>query len=261
MPFNYVQTLKVFEFDIFEEVPVNHAVYSRHGGVSSDPWYSLNLGSSVGDRPEDVAENHRLALSPYGFRKTDIFDVWLVHGDDIAIAEGPRMQSLPYQKADIILTDKPGLPLFMRYADCVPIFLFDTNKRVAGIVHSGWQGTVKQAVRKAVLGMEQYYGSSPGDIAAGIGPSIGPDHYEIGPEVVEQVQDSFGQQAEKFLPSLNGSVYLDLWRANEWLLEDSGVQMVENPRICTACNPQDWYSHRHEHGKTGRFGAFICIAN
>jgi YfiH family protein len=147
----------------------------------------------------------------------------------------------------------------MRFADCVPILLYDPENSVVGIVHAGWQGTVKKIVQATVQKMVENYGSEPVEIRAVIGPSISAHHYEVGPEVVHQVHDAFGKTAEHLLPSQNGSPHFDLWRANQHLLEQAGVEKIEISGLCTACLPDDWYSHRGEAGKTGRFGALIAL--
>jgi polyphenol oxidase len=166
----------------------------------------------------------------------------------------------PEFKADAIITDNPEVTLFMRFADCTPIMLYDPIKKAVGIVHAGWLGTVKQIAGQAVEGMRAAFGSRPADILAAIGPSIGPDHYEVGPDVIEQARYSFGKDADGLLPDHKDRVHFDLWKANKLSLERAGVGQVEVAGLCTACNPDDWYSHRAQKGKTGRFGALIAIA-
>jgi hypothetical protein len=107
--------------------------------------------------------------------------------------------------------------------------------------------------------MEAAYHSNPEDIFAAIGPSIAAHHYEVGPEVVVQVEAAFGQESESLLEYSGDSPHLDLWRANKLLLKRAGVMSIENSGICTACNLDDWYSHRGESGETGRFGALIAL--
>jgi YfiH family protein len=147
----------------------------------------------------------------------------------------------------------------MRFADCVPILLHDPERKVVGIAHAGWMGTVKGTVRFAVEALQQRFGSKLKDIRAGIGPSIGPDHYEVGPEVVEQVRQAFQGDASKLLSKGTGRMKFDLWTANRLLLEKAGVDQVEMAELCTACHTKDWYSHRAEKGRTGRFGAIIAL--
>jgi copper oxidase (laccase) domain-containing protein len=105
--------------------------------------------------------------------------------------------------------------------------------------------------------MRARYGTRPADILAAIGPSIAAHHYEVGREVAEQVKRAFGSDAPALLPEINGSVHLDLWAANIFQLQRRGVRNIELSGICTACNTNDWFSHRAENGHTGRFGALI----
>jgi YfiH family protein len=147
----------------------------------------------------------------------------------------------------------------MRFADCVPIFLFDPVRRVIGLVHTGWLGTVRKAAGAAVGAMAQRHRSRPQDILAGIGPSICREHYPVGPEVVEQVRQAFGPGAEEHLHRSDSVTQFDLWSANRRLLEAEGVESIEVCEICTAAHPEDWYSHRGERGRTGRFGALLAL--
>jgi copper oxidase (laccase) domain-containing protein len=94
---------------------------------------------------------------------------------------------------------------------------------------------------------------------AAIGPSIGPDHYEIGEDVITQVRETFGADAESLLEGHGESIHFNLWGANRVLLEKAGVEQIEIAEICTACHTDDWFSHRREKGKTGRFGALIAL--
>jgi YfiH family protein len=128
-----------------------------------------------------------------------------------------------------------------------------------GIAHAGWQGTVKGVVTTTVEKMTLVYGSKPEDILAGIGPSIATHHYEVGPEVAHKVRETFGVMADSLLPSENGNIYFDLWAANRLLLEQSGVKEIDISGLCTACHLKDWFSHRGERGRTGRFGALIAL--
>jgi YfiH family protein len=259
MPFHEQDGLRFYRFDIFSN-SVMQAVFTRRGGVSPAPWHSLNLGGSVGDDPAHVAENRVRAFHSMGCDPASLHDVWLVHGTDIAYADEPRPLEHPSIKADIILTDKPGVSLFMRFGDCVPILFHDPQKNVIGIAHAGWMGTVRGAAKAAVEGMRSRYGCRPENIVAGIGPSIGADHYEVGAEVISQVREAYKKDSEQILHSRNGSTYLDLWTANAIQLRSAGVEQIQVSGICTACHLDDWFSHRAEKGRTGRFGALMALA-
>lgn len=259
MPYQQVGDIKYLQSDLLESEPVTQAMFTRHGGVSPQPWDSLNFGSTVGDELKNVAVNRQKALDALGLDDDSVFDVWQVHSRAVAVAGAPRPPEEKHQKADIILTDRPGVVLLMRFADCVPLLFYDPRRHVAGIAHAGWQGTVKNVAGAAVQALHDRFHSQPEDLIGVIGPSIGPDHYPIGTDVVDQVNTAFGQEAVSVLSHQNGHVHLDLWLANRIQLEQAGVKKIETTQICTACHLQDWYSHRGQHGKTGRFGALISL--
>ncbi len=258
MTFSYSNGVRYYSFDIFPST-VKQAVFTRQGGVSPAPWNSLNVGGTVGDDVNRVRENRARSFAALGRTFYSLFDVWQVHSADAIYADAPRPTEVDHHKADIIFTDKPEVTLYMRFADCVPILLHDPKKGVVGIAHAGWMGTVRGASIAAVRAMSEHYGSRPVDIMAAIGPSIGVDHYEIGPEVISQVDLAFGSDAKRLIELRDSKTYLDLWAANRVQLENSGVEQIEMAGLCTACHLDDWFSHRAEKGKTGRFGALIAL--
>ena len=121
-------------------------------------------------------------------------------------------------------------------------------------------GTVAGVGSKVVETMRIAYDCRPGDIEAVIGPSIGPDHYQVGEEVVEAVQAYFGLLDGLIRrDAADGSAYLDLWAANALDLQRAGLEQIEIAGICTATHTDEFFSHRAEHGRTGRFGAVMCL--
>jgi YfiH family protein len=147
----------------------------------------------------------------------------------------------------------------MRYADCVPIILVDPVRRAIALAHAGWQGTVKKVAQAAVRSMTETYNTLPADILAVIGPSISPKNYQVGEEVVEQVESAFGADAEMLLPTFNQSTHFDLWSANLLVLRQSGVDQIDLGGICTFDNSSEWFSHRASAGNTGRFGVLLAL--
>ena len=258
MPFSSNNGVRYYFFDIFPS-SVKQAVFTRQGGISPAPWNSLNVGGTVGDDADRVRENRARSFAALQRPFSSLFDVWQVHSADVIYAEAPRPTDVGPHQADIILTDKADVTLYMRFADCVPILLFDQLKSVVGIAHAGWLGTVRGTSTAAVRAMMERYGSQPRDILAAIGPSIGLDHYEVGPDVISQVEQSFGMNAKSLIELRDGRTYLDLWAANRSQLKNSGVEQIEVAGLCTACHLDDWFSHRAEKGKTGRFGALIAL--
>lgn len=251
--------IKYYQFESFPKNSICQAIFTRTGGVSPEPWQSLNQGGTTGDSRPRVVENRRLAFESVGLPVTSIYDVWQVHGTSILAADEPRNLEQPHEKADGIMTNRNGITLFMRFADCVPILLVDPGKNVIAIIHAGWQGTVKRIASIAVSRMRDQYGCEPSEILAGIGPSIGPDHYLVQSDVVARVKQAFPRDwKDLVVPEKSGCLF-DLWAANRLSLIDAGVSQIETAGICTACNLGEWYSHRSEGGKTGRFGVLLAL--
>jgi YfiH family protein len=251
-------SLRYLQFNSLARPEISHAIFTRHGGVSPSPWAELNFGRSVGDDLDRVRRNHALALTALDRDPGSVFDAWQVHSSTPIVARRPRSVD-PAPRGDILVTGERRVTLVMRFADCVPVFLFDPVHSVIALVHAGWKGTVDQASRIAVQTLVDEFGSRTPDLVAGIGPSIGPDHYVIGTDVADAFRASFGNDADRHLIQADGQLRLDLWAANEHLLKLQGVRSVEVSGICTACHTQDWYSHRAEQGRTGRFGAVFGL--
>lgn len=247
----------------FSDLPLVHGVFTRLGGVSAPPWDSLNVGSTVGDDPAAVARNHALMWDALGVDGAQACSVWQVHSAEVVVGEQVRpeqVRSEQVRKADAMVTDRAGLPLVMRFADCVPILLYDAVRGAIGMAHAGWRGTVAGVGPAAVRAMARAFGSRPGDIWAGIGPSIGVSHYRVGEEVVAAVEAAFGGPDGLVRRADDGGAYLDLWSANRLALERAGVGEVVVAGICTASRTHEFYSHRAEGGRTGRFGAVLVLS-
>lgn len=236
-----------------------HAIFTRLGGVSPAPWASLNVGGTVGDAPAAVQENHRRMLAALGLDSAQTCTVWQVHSADTVIVQGHVPNRRWLARADGMVTDRPNLPLTMRFADCTPIVLYDPVRHVAGIAHAGWRGTVLGAAVSALNALQAAYGTRPQDVQAGIGPSIGPERYQVGEELVGAVRDAFGALDGLIHRADDGSAYLDLWAANRLALERAGVAQIETAGLCTATRTDEFFSHRAEQGRTGRFGAVIAL--
>jgi purine-nucleoside/S-methyl-5'-thioadenosine phosphorylase / adenosine deaminase len=171
-----------------------------------------------------------------------------VHGARVSRVDEPLDV---VQGADGLVTDKHEIALFATFADCYPIVLWDARKRVAALVHAGWRGTQAGVAQAAVTFMYAEYGSTPGDIRAGIGPGICGRCYEVGAEVASQFEARFIKQGEgdRFL--------LDLAAANRAQLEESGVGEVHVMGLCTK---ETQYLPSHRRNPDGsRFGAIVAL--
>jgi len=250
--------LRYYQFESLTHPDLTHAVFARHGGVSDGHFSSLNLSISTGDTRENVRENRRRAFRALSRDPESIADLWQIHSASVVVVDGPRGEHYDSEKADALITNNPAATLFLRFADCVPILLFDPQRHAVGIIHAGWKGTLLKASAAAVKAMAETYGSRPADLRAGIGPSIGPCHYAVGPEVVAQTRAAF-PGADELLVPVNGGHHLDLWAANALALREMGVEQIELSHLCTVCHTDEFFSHRGEQGKTGRFGALIAL--
>lgn len=251
--------LRYYTFENFPANRVDHGLYTRLGGQSQGPYQALNLGGTVGDRPEDVLANHQRLFESFGRPFESRFDVWQVHGKTMITADQPRPQNQKHQPADGIFTDNPEVTLLMRFADCVPLVYYDPIKRIVGLVHAGWQGTLQQVAAEGVRLLQEKYNSNPKDVIVGIGPSICGECYQVREDVYQQFLSEFGQDAEGFFTRRESGLYLDLWAANIYTLKQAGVRQIENADQCTAEHVDEWYSYRKEKGVTGRFGVVIAL--
>jgi hypothetical protein len=239
---------------------VKHGIFTRLGGLSAAPWSSLNLGGNVGDDPKHVRGNHERMYAALGVRGDRACTVWQVHSADVVIAASPVQGRRWLAAADALMTDRPDIPLAMRFADCTPILICDRRRGVIGMAHAGWRGTVQGVSAALVRAMTTAYASRPSDMEALIGPSIGPDRYQVGEEVVAAVCAYFGGSDGLIRRDpADGTAYLDLWASNRLDLERAGVEQVAVMGICTAQHTDEFFSHRAEKGRTGRFGAVMSL--
>ena len=237
-----------------------HGVYTRLGGHSEGAFASLNVGGHVGDEPDRVAANHTAIYRDLRIDARDVVSARQVHGDRAAaVSTDHGGHVLP--ETDALISNAPSLFLLLRFADCVPVFLHAPHERAVGMVHAGWQGTLAWIAAKAARAMVETYGCRPDEIRAGLGPAIGPCCFEVGPEVVAAVRESFGASADEILdPREAGKACLDLWRANALQLREVGLTRIETTDLCTCCRRDLFFPHRGENGHTGRFATVIGLA-
>lgn len=247
-----------YQFPSLQHPDLAQAVFARQGGVSPEPFHSLNVSVSVGDARANMIENRSRAFRALGRAPDSVADLWQIHSAEVVRVDAPMGEITTPPKADILITNRPDVTLFLRFADCVPVMLFDSRRHAIALIHAGWRGTLQKAAAAAACALMEHYGSRPADIRAGIGPSIGPCHYAVGPEVVEQAQAAFGADAESLFVQ-NHRPHLNLWEANALALRQVGVEHIEVSGICTACHTDHFFSHRGEQGKTGRFGALLAL--
>ena len=239
---------------------LTQGIFGRGGGVSEAPYDSLNASFAVRDDPEKVRANRQLMARAVGWDPEQFVSAGQVHGRQ-AVAVGRRNLGGPdLAGTDALVTDEPGVLLLLKFADCVPVILWDPVRRVVGLAHAGWKGTVLGTPAAALQLMVGKYGSRPSDVLAGIGPSIGPCCYEVGPEVVAAAEREFAG-GDVLQPGPRGKIHFDLWGANAETLMRAGVpeENIATAGICTRCHHDLFFSHRAAGGLTGRFGVVAGI--
>jgi YfiH family protein len=184
----------------------------------------------------------------------------MVHGRQVRVVQREDLNApgADDARADALVTQARGVALTLRFADCLPVMFYDPRQGAAGLAHAGWRGVVAGVLAETVRTMQSVFGSRPRDIIAGIGPSIGPRKFEVDADVAAQIQ---GAVREPVVRQAHGSdkAFVDLWAAARAQLAGIGVGHIEIAGICTASDTQEWFSHRAEHGQTGRFGAIVAL--
>ncbi len=220
------------------------AFTTRVGGVSEGPYASLNLGRKSGDDVERVDENRRIACAAIGADLEKLALNYQVHSSRVLQAVAARRG----EHADGLWTDEPGLPVLAMSADCLPIVLARTgeDQPAVAVLHAGWKGLLAGIVEAGVHAL------GTATLKAAIGPAIGPCCYEVGEEVASPYRERFGDDVVR-------ERHLDLWMSAERALHAAGIEQVDRFNRCTACEPDTFFSHRRDAGRTGRQGVIAYV--
>lgn len=247
---------------------VKHGFSTRVGGVSQGVLSTMNLSFSRGDDENAVRENFRRMADALDVEEDSFVFSQQTHTTNVRKVtledKGKGMtRKLDYQDVDGLVTNVPGLCLSTFYADCVPLYFVDPIRKAIGLSHSGWRGTVGKIGAVTVRKMQEEYGSNPEDIIAAIGPSICQDCYEVSEDVIVEFQNHFDKKywEELYYKKENGKYQLNLWKANEIVLEEAGVlkEHIAVTNLCTCCNHEMLFSHRATQGKRGNLAAFLAL--
>ena len=237
---------------------VQHAIFTRLGGQSQGAFRSLNVGSLVGDDPAVVHANHELIWASLSLQAAAAVTARQVHGARVGVV-GRSDGGSVVPSTDALISAEPGVALLLRFADCVPLVLYDPRRQAIGLAHAGWRGTVAGVVPNTVAALQSAFGCHPADLIAGVGPAIGPCCYEVGPDVVAEVEGVFGKGTALLSAQPDRAVHLDLPAAVHRQLQLCGLVQIEHSGLCTSCRTDEFFSHRAEHGRTGRFAAVVAL--
>jgi hypothetical protein len=228
-------------------------VTTRAGGVSTGAFAALNLAEHVGDVPQAVAENRARLRAELQLPTAPL---WLsqVHGCDVAVADATGA-SLVAPVADAAVTSRPGQVLAVLTADCLPVLLCDRAGRSCAAVHAGWRGLERGVLEAAVKQLHV----PPAALLAWLGPAIGPECFEVGPEVRAAFVGADAGAAEAFVSGAGDRWFADLFTLARRRLAALGVTEVSGGGLCTASDPGRFYSYRRD-GRTGRMATLIWLA-
>lgn len=275
-----------------DNFPVRTFFTCKNGGNSSGVYASLNMGVMSGDDPAVVASNRDLVFRSAGCSIRAVVYPTQVHGSDIVCIDnnmldeyfepdkgkseyeisdingkscksgsaGSEFMTLKFPDTDATVTNVPGVLLTSLHADCIPVWLYDCKKAVAGLAHAGWRGTRVDIAAKTMALMTEKFGCDTADIIAVIGPGISRCCFEVGSEVYESFRDMIGNDVDEFSDDDgNGKFHMDLKGINRRLLERAGAGRIYVSDLCTSCRDDLFYSYRRDGGATGRMCAGICI--
>ncbi|MGC8541078.1 MAG: peptidoglycan editing factor PgeF [Phycisphaerae bacterium] len=264
----------VYQSRMLAAVGVAHAFSTRIGGVSPAPFDSLNLGNPQGavqDSGDNLQRNFAILLSALGLSNVPMATVQQVHGCEVALlrAEGEGEYSETAQaeirdrfqgqtRADAIVSDVTSAMLAIRIADCAPILLASDDGRIVAAIHAGWRGVVSGVVARSVAEINTL-GITSDRIVAAIGPTIGVKHFEVGAEVAGEFHTAGLSAAIDTIGY--AKPHINLVAAIKLQLQQCGVTHVDGGSLCTYASATDFYSHRRDHGTTGRMVAIIQPAN
>ena len=253
-------TIKTVEFRHLKDEPgQSHGVFTRKGGVSLPPFDALNVGLGTGDAASLVLKNRR-RVAHHMNAHTPIY-LNQIHGSDILVLKKEDQNDNCHLTrdrltADGIITDMSDLLLVIQTADCQAVLLYDPVKRVAGNIHSGWRGSAADIIGNGVDRMKDEFGCDPGDILAGIGPSLGPCCAEF-----LNYKKELPEALWKYRTDLSSHCF-NFWEISCDQLKKKGVKPdnIEVSGICTKCSGHDFFSHRREK-PTGRFATAIQLTS
>ncbi|AZO11845.1 MULTISPECIES: peptidoglycan editing factor PgeF [unclassified Mesorhizobium] len=220
---------------------IRHGYFTRIGGVSRGIYRGLNIGMGSNDDQALVAENRRRVAEWMGVSVDHLLTAHQVHSPDAVIAREPFAGPRP--TADAVVTDRPGIAVGASTADCGPVLFADAEARVIGAAHAGWKGAFTGVLENTIAAMEGL-GARRDRIVAVLGPSIGPENYEVGPEFVARFAEADAANHSYFRPSANaGRSMFDLNRYTVDRLRKAGV-IAEGLGRCTYAEEDLFYSYR-----------------
>ena len=243
---------------------VRHGFSTRIGGVSPAPWDSLNLGVGRGDDMDRIRENYRRFCAALGVDEHRAVLSKQVHEDNIRHVTADDcgkglFRDRDYTSVDAMVTDTPEIPLVVFSADCGTILLEDPVTGAVGACHAGWRGTALGIAEKTVTAMVNAYGCDPNNIRAALGPCISPCCFETDEDVPQAMIAALGDEAMPAITTKGAKYHVDIKYLNRLFLQKAGVlpEHMDTSPLCTACDPDQFWSARRHKDQRGSLGAII----
>jgi len=222
---------------------ISHGFFGRRGGVSRGKYASLNTGCGSDDNPEHVAENRRRVAQAIGTTPENLLSNYQIHSTKVVVID-KLWQSTEQPKADGIVTKTPGLAISALSADCAPVLFADVKAGVIGAAHAGWRGALAGVTDETIKAMAAL-GAQRENIVAAIGPCIGPEHFEVGPEFVSEFVSDNLANAELFKQGKGDRSYFDIKAYLVRKLLAAGVGQATALPACTYATPNTYFSYRY----------------
>jgi hypothetical protein len=235
---------------------------TRNGGVSRQPYNSLNLGFNTDDARHYVEGNRSTLTRAFGLPPHLLLTVQQVHGSDLLIVNEPNLDLSHFLKVecDAIVTNQPGVMIGILVADCFPVLLHDPDKGVGAAVHVGWRGAAAGIIDKTIRSLKTEFGCRPESLRAAIGPGIGAHRYEVDRPVRDAFREGSGHWDAISNEVALGKWNLDLRESCRLQLQDAGVGSIEAAEEDTCCHRELFFSYRRDQGQTGRQLGFLLLS-
>jgi len=237
-----------------------HAFTTKGGGVSPLPANALNLSFGAADSRENVIANRYKLLKTLNMPQNCLFTIKQTHSDTVLLLDKSINLKKDYKLiGDAIVTEKSGLALTTRVADCYPILLADVKRKVIANIHAGWRGILKGIVKKTLETMQEHFGCQAKDLLAAIGPGIDKCCYEVGGEIIDDFQKLSNLGSTFWQSTSKGSYFLDLLGIIKSQLIAQGLEssQIKSIGLCTGCHLNLFFSYRKEGEESGRMMAII----
>lgn len=242
---------------VLTKAGIRHAFFTRVGGVSEGIYAGLNGGLGSDDNPAHVAENRRRMAQWMGVAPDHFISLYQVHSPDALHVTGPWSGERP--KADGLVTATPGLALVVGSADCGPVLFADPEAKIVGACHSGWKGAIGGVLESTIAAMEKL-GSRRARIVVALGPMLGQQNYEVGPEFRATFLAHDPDNADFFRPGLKvDHPHFDLPGYIARRLEKARVGAIEDSALCTYADEARFYSYRRKtHRNEADYGRLMA---